>query len=94
MNEPPAGPNDAVWSVVRGPSPAAHAVEPHTAGITVPTAVLTWARQHGLDADNPNMYLLVTAADEAGAIAGEVAWTWHALPSDAMADLRAELARL
>lgn len=91
MNEPPAEPCDAVWSVVRGRPVGANAVEPGAAGLTVPEAVLTWARGHGLDPGNPDLRLLVTAADQAGAIVGEVAFLWHPLPGDEMARLRAEL---
>src|SRR5690349_11639571 len=95
MNESPAGPCDAVWSVVHGHPPAANAVDPYAAGIPVPDAVLTWAGRHGIDrtASPPasELRLLVTAADEAGMIAGEVAWIWHPLPDADMAVLRAAL---
>jgi hypothetical protein len=92
VNESPAQPNDAVWSVVRGPSPGANAVAPATAGVPVPDAVLAWAREHSLG--EPGTRLLVTAADEAGFVAGQVAFLWHPLTAAEMARLRAVLAGL
>ena len=93
MNESPAEPNDAVWSVVRGRDSGAHAVEPEVAGIAVPEVVGVWAKGHGLGAGDPELRLVVTAADEAGAIVGEVAFLWHPLSDGEMAGLRAALGR-
>jgi hypothetical protein len=94
VNESPAEPDDAVWSVVRGAPAGAHAVDPDAHGIAVPAAVLAWAPQHGLDAADPEVHLMVQAADEAGFIAGQLAWLWHKLPDADMATLRAALAAL
>lgn len=81
-----------VWSVVRGESPDANAVEPGVAGIDIPDAVLAWAEGHGLDESDPDVYLLVTPEDEAGEVQGEIAYTTLAA-SRADADrVRQELA--
>ncbi|MET9712562.1 hypothetical protein [Nocardiopsis alba] len=64
-----------VWSVVRGESPDANAVEPGVAGIDIPEAISAWAASHGLNEADPDVYLLVTPEDEAGEVQGEIAYT-------------------
>ncbi|MCX4451625.1 hypothetical protein [Streptomyces sp. NBC_01789] len=79
------GPDDevAVWSVVRGSSPTARAVEPGPAGVDVPDEILAWAGRHGLSDDDPEVYLLVTPRNEAGEILGEIVWReYRATPDD------------
>lgn len=72
------------WSVVRGESPTAHAVEPGIAGIEVPEAITSWAQEHGLNNNDPDVYLLVTPEDEAGEVDGEIVFTTLPAPkSDA-----------
>lgn len=61
-----------VWSVVRGESPAARAVEPGPHDIEVPDEVLAWAEQHGVGTDT-DVYVLVTPQDEVGQVGGEIA---------------------
>lgn len=68
-------PDKLTWSVVRGESPDSRAVEPGTAGIDIPDAILAWAENHGLDDADPDVYLLVTPEDEAGEVNGEIAYT-------------------
>lgn len=66
-----------IWSIVRGESPESRAVEPGVAGIEIPTEVLNWAEERGLDDTDPDVYLLVTPEDEAGEVQGEIAYTPH-----------------
>ncbi|WP_432994055.1 hypothetical protein [Dactylosporangium sp. CA-233914] len=87
MNESPAGPNEAVWSVARGAAPGVNAVEPASAGVVVPEAVRARGRRHGLDGGGSTLRLLVTGADEAGTVAGEIAGMWHPLPGEQIAGL-------
>ncbi|WP_062215700.1 hypothetical protein [Streptomyces sp. NBRC 109706] len=81
----------AVWSVVRGESPTARAVEPGVAGINVPDEILTWAAKHGLSMDDPDVYLLVTPTEEAGTVDGEIAYRELAMPAADLATVRAAL---
>lgn len=81
----------AVWSVVRGESPTSRAVEPGVVGITVPDEILTWAEENGMSMDDPDVYLLVTPADEAGEVIGEIAYRELAMPADDLAAVRAAL---
>lgn len=60
------------WSVVRGESTGAAAVEPHPLGVTIPDEVMTWAEGHGLSMDDPDVYLLVTTEQHAGEVIGEI----------------------
>jgi hypothetical protein len=69
-----------IWSVVEGVSPGSRAAEPGPAGVGIPDDVLDWAAGHGLALDNPDIYLLVTPGDEAGEIAGEIAYRAGQLP--------------
>ena len=66
--------SEVYWSVMNGPSPDSEAVQPEPAGITVPAAVLEWAAGHGLDVDNPDVYLLVAPQKDAESMDGEVAF--------------------
>lgn len=66
--------SEVYWSVMNGPSPDSEAVQPEPAGITVPAAVLEWAAGHGLDVDNPDVYLLVAPQKGAESMDGEVAF--------------------
>lgn len=77
-----------MWSVVRGESPTARAVEPGALSITIPDEIMTWAERHGLTPADPDVYLLVTPADEAGEIAGEVAFRTYPMSPDDLAILR------
>jgi antitoxin (DNA-binding transcriptional repressor) of toxin-antitoxin stability system len=82
----------AVWSVVRGESPTAHAADPGLAGVDIPGEVLTWAGGHGLDVADPDVYILVAPQDEAGEVRGEIACMTLPMPGEDMARVRAELA--
>ncbi|MGW6912615.1 hypothetical protein ACWGB8_02135 [Kitasatospora sp. NPDC054939] len=84
--------NTATWSVVSGPSPDAHAVEPAPHGITIPETILDWASTHGLDIDDPDIYLLVTPQDEEDTVDGEIAYLHHPMEEDDMIRLREALA--
>jgi len=81
----------AVWSVVRGESPTSRAVEPGIVGVTVPDEVLTWAEGHGHGPDDTSVYLLVTPKDEAGEVAGEIAWREFPMQAGDIALIREEL---
>jgi len=81
----------AIWSVVRGESPTARAIEPGAASIDIPDEILTWAEEHGLSQDDPDVYLLVTPSDEAGEVIGEIAYRELAMPTDDLATVRAAL---
>jgi hypothetical protein len=65
---------DVYWSVMRGQSPDSDAVQPEPAGITIPDDVLTWATGHGLNVDDPDVYLLLAPQDGATDMQGEVAF--------------------
>jgi|SRR5580693_1549546 hypothetical protein len=86
------GPLSVWWSVVRGPSPAARAVEPGVAAVAIPGDILTWAAGHGLSETDPDVYLLVTPMDEAGRVDGEISGRLGEIPAGAVAAIRAELA--
>jgi len=79
----------AIWSVVRGESRLAHAVEPVTADLDIPDEVLAWAVTHGLNDEDPDLYLLVAPADEAGEVGGEIAYREFPIAGDDLARLRA-----
>jgi ribosomal protein L25 (general stress protein Ctc) len=81
-----------IWSVVRGESPTARAVEPGVAGVDIPDEILAWAAGHGLSMDDPDVYLLVTPADEAGSIDGEIAYRSGTVPAAVSDAIRAQLA--
>lgn len=83
--------DDVVWSVVRGESPGARAVEPGPLSVDVPTEIVHWARVRGLKTSDPDVYLLVTPRDEAGEIDGEIAFTSGELPESQVAAIRAAL---
>jgi hypothetical protein len=83
-----------VWSVVRGDSPTARAVEPGIAGVNVPTEILAWAETHGMDGDDPDVYILATPGDEAGEVPGEIAHVTTLAATTDVALLRAELDNL
>ena len=78
----------AIWSVVRGGGLGDHAVEPGPCSIEIPDATLDWAEGHGLSADDPDVYLLVTPADEAVEIGGELAYREYPMPTSDLATLR------
>ncbi|TGB14591.1 helix-turn-helix domain-containing protein [Streptomyces palmae] len=80
-----------VWSVVRGESPGARAVEPERHGVDIPDSVFAWAKRRGLSADDPDVYLLVAPMDEAGEITGEIARITGPLPADQGALIRQAL---
>lgn len=88
MNE--AGEAVLCWSVVRGESPQARAIEPGTEGIEVPDRVLSWAQAHGVEGD-PDVYLLVAPEDEAGEVAGEIAYTLAPAPAGVVTRVREAL---
>lgn len=80
-----------VWSVVRGESADAVAVEPGQAGLDIPADVLAWAEGHGLSDDDPDVYLLVTTRTAAGRIDGEIAWREFPMAGDDLGLLIAAL---
>ena len=67
------------WSIVRGPAPYAEAAEPGPLGIPVPDEVLELGARHGLGVD-PDVYALVTPAELAGEIPGELAYYRARMP--------------
>ncbi|MEU6071925.1 hypothetical protein ABZ864_47780 [Streptomyces sp. NPDC047082] len=78
-----------VWSVVRGESPGVQAVEPGWAGVGIPDDVLDWGERHGLQDDDPDVYLLVAPGDEAEPeVLGEVARRRGPLPASDVARVR------
>ncbi|MFI1204813.1 hypothetical protein ACH4VR_36195 [Streptomyces sp. NPDC020883] len=81
----------AIWSVVRGESPGARAVIPCAAGVGVPDDVLTWAEEHGLSSDDPDVYLLVTPRSQADDVLGEVAWREFPMGADDLSRLHVKL---
>ncbi|WP_326683076.1 hypothetical protein [Streptomyces sp. NBC_01237] len=83
----------AVWSVVRGESPDARAVEPGRVGLDIPSVVLDWAEKNGVGADDTT-YLLVTPSDEAGEVMGELDYISYPMAGADMTTLRAALEEL
>jgi len=67
------------WSIVRGGAADAEAAEPGPLGIPVPDAVLELGARHGLGVD-PEVYVLVTPAELAGEIPGELAYYRARMP--------------
>ncbi|MBM9510058.1 hypothetical protein [Actinacidiphila acididurans] len=63
---------EVYWSVMRGPSPDAYAVQPEPAGIAIPETVLEWATGHGLSMDDPDVYLVVAPQEGATDMDGEI----------------------
>jgi hypothetical protein len=85
-----------VWYVICGESPFSRATEPGEAGIDIPDGVLAWAEDNGLDADDPDVYLLVTPEDEAevqGELTGQLACLPGSLPAEDVAAIRAVIAQ-
>lgn len=80
-----------VWSVVRGESPDSRAVEPGPYDITIPDEVLAWAEGYGVGTDT-DVYVLVTVADEAGEVLGEIASMTAQATAEDVAAIRAALA--
>ncbi|MFB7763508.1 hypothetical protein [Streptomyces xiamenensis] len=78
----PRVPAKVVWSVVRGESPTARIVEPGPAGVDVPDVILEWAAAHGLDESDPDVWLGVTLASDAGKVPGEIAYRDGALSKE------------
>lgn len=85
------GSETVYWSVVRGESPLSRAVEPAIAGVEIPDGVLTWAENHGLSMDDPDVYILVAPEDEAGEVIGEIAGMSGTLPSSDVLWIRGAL---
>ena len=86
------GVETATWSVVRGETPFAHAVDPAQAGVAIPDGIVDWATGHGLSVNDPDVYLLVTPTSEARSdVIGEIAYREHPMPAEDLARLRAEL---
>lgn len=67
------------WSIVRGPAPDAEAAEPGPLDIPIPDGVLELGARHGLG-DDPDVYVLVSPAELAGEIPGELAYYRGRLP--------------
>lgn len=78
-----------VWSVVRRESPGSRAVDPRPLDVELPDEILEWAAGHGLHVDDPDVYMLVTPADEAGEVLGEVAYRYGRLPVAEVEKIRA-----
>lgn len=76
---PPDYPVTVYWSVVRGPAPYAEAAEPGPLGIPVPDGVLALGARHGLGVD-PDVYVLVSPAELAGEVPGEIAYYRARMP--------------
>lgn len=77
---PPADyPVTVYWSIVRGEAPYAEAVEPGPLGVTVPDEVLELGARFGLGED-PDVYVLVTPAELAGDLPGELAYYRARMP--------------
>lgn len=76
---PPDYPVVVYWSIVRGPAPDAEAAEPGPLDIPVPDEVLELGARHGLGVD-PDVYALVTPAELAGEIPGELAYYRARMP--------------
>jgi hypothetical protein len=90
----------ATWSLVFGESPRAYAIEPGPLGVDIPQEVLDWADraarsngfESGFSSEEPDLYLLVTPADEAGLVGGEVAYVTLPMPDGDLALLRRAVA--
>jgi hypothetical protein len=90
----------AVWSLVCGPSPRAYAIEPGPLGISIPQEIIDWADQAarghgyvgGFSPDESDLYLLVTPADEAGEVGGELDFTTLPMPEGDLTLLRRAVA--
>ena len=67
------------WSIVRGPTPDAEAAEPGPLDIPIPDGVLELGARHGLGVD-PDVYVLVSPAELAGEIPGELAYYRARMP--------------
>lgn len=67
------------WSIVRGPAPDAEAAEPGPLDIPIPDGVLELGARHGLGVD-PDVYVLVSPAELAGEIPGELAYYRARMP--------------
>lgn len=76
---PPDYPVVVYWSIVRGEAPYAEAAEPGPLGIPVPDEVLELGARFGLGED-PDVYVLVTPAELAGEIPGELAYYRARMP--------------
>lgn len=88
----PAEGTPVIWYVMRGESPYSAAADPQVIGVDIPARVLDWAEAHGMTEADPDVYLLVAPADEAGRLDGEVATRMGVLPPEAVAQIRAEMA--
>ncbi|MFC9068722.1 hypothetical protein [Streptomyces harbinensis] len=88
----PKVPVRVVWSVVRGESPTARIVEPGVAGVDVPEVILEWAAGHGLSVDDPDVWLGVTLASDAGEVPGEIAYRDGAVSESDGEAIRRQLA--
>src|SRR5690554_2527296 len=67
------------WSIVRGSAPGAEAAEPGPLDILVPDEVLALGARHGLGVD-PDVYVLVSPAELAGEVPGEIAYYRARMP--------------
>lgn len=67
------------WSVVRGSAPGAEAAEPGPLDIPIPDGVLELGARHGLGVD-PDVYVLVSPAELAGEVPGEIAYYRARMP--------------
>ena len=67
------------WSVVRGSAPGAEAAEPGPLDIPIPDEVLALGARHGLGVD-PDVYVLVSPAELAGEVPGEIAYYRARMP--------------
>lgn len=76
-----------IWSVMRGESPNAAAVEPQMIGVDIPLQVLAWAEAHGMTEDDPDVYLLIAPADGARPFDGELATRMDVLPPETVAQI-------
>jgi len=76
---PPDYPVTVYWSIVRGEAPYAEAAEPGPLGIPVPDEVLELGARYGLD-DDPDVYVLITPAELAGEVPGELAYYRARMP--------------
>lgn len=90
---PPADyPVTVYWSIVRGEAPYAEAAEPGPLGIPVPDEVLELGARFGLGVD-PDVYVLVTPAELAGDLPGELAYYRARLPYSMALEVWAEIER-
>lgn len=88
----PKVPVKVVWSVARGESPTARIVEPGIAGVDVPDVILEWATGHGYGVDDPDVWIGVTLASDAGEVPGEIAYRDGAVSEDDGEAIRRQLA--